>query len=202
MVLEPALSAPESVSAPPFAVVKKRLVDDATDAKKLVVVAADPVAFTKVKFWRVEEPVAAMFAAERVPVRVSLPPRELVNEKFVVVAFEVVLFTAVKFWRVDDPVTRRLPAVAVPESVRLVPLPVVNAKVLEKKLVVVAAEPVAFTKVKFWRVEEPERRRFAAVTREVNELDPEKVLLSARRVDEAPAEQADAFAWSTPVELN
>ena len=41
---------------PPLAVVKKRLVELAVVEKKFVVVALVPVAFAKVKFWRVEEP--------------------------------------------------------------------------------------------------------------------------------------------------
>ena len=40
------------------AVEAKRFVDEAVVAKKLVVVAEVPVAFTKVKFWRVLDPVA------------------------------------------------------------------------------------------------------------------------------------------------
>jgi len=45
--------------------------------------------------------------------------------------------------------------------------------------VVVAAEPVALTKVKFWRVDDPVRRRFAKV------LSPENELVSESRVEEA-----------------
>ena len=96
----------------------------------------------------------------------------------VVVAFEVVLLSAVKFWRVEDPETRRFAKVPVPEPVMFAPLtlpavvrlpvnvsappiPVVNERFVDeaneaKKLVVVALVPVAFKKVKFWRVEEPE----------------------------------------------
>lgn len=48
----------------------KRLVDDAVVEKKFVVVALDPVALRKVKFWRVDDPVARRFANERVPVAV------------------------------------------------------------------------------------------------------------------------------------
>jgi len=44
------------VIAPVFSEVERRFVDDAVVAKKFVVVAEVPVAFTKVKFWRVVEP--------------------------------------------------------------------------------------------------------------------------------------------------
>ena len=38
---------------------------------KFVVVACEPVALLKVKFWRVEEPVARMFAKLETPVKVG-----------------------------------------------------------------------------------------------------------------------------------
>ena len=44
------------------AFVAKRLVDDAVVAKRVVVVALVVVAFTPVKFWRVEEAVARRLA--------------------------------------------------------------------------------------------------------------------------------------------
>ena len=44
--------------------------------------------------------------------------------------------------------------------------------VFEKKLVVVACEPVAFTKVKFWRVEEPETSKSPVALIEVVALPP------------------------------
>ena len=59
----------------------KRLVELAVFAKKLVVVADVPVAFVKVKFWRVEEPVARKDGAESVvPSNVNplFPVREFV----------------------------------------------------------------------------------------------------------------------------
>ena len=43
---------------PKLPTVAKRFVDDAVVLKKLVVVAADPVALMKVKFWSVLDPVA------------------------------------------------------------------------------------------------------------------------------------------------
>ena len=48
-------------SPAPKSVVVKRFVEEAVVAKKLVVVADDPVAFTKVKFWRVVEAVERRF---------------------------------------------------------------------------------------------------------------------------------------------
>ncbi len=59
-----------------------------------------------------------------------------------------------------EPVTRRFPRVARPEALRVVP-----KRFVEKKLVVVAAVPVAFTKVRFWRVEEELTRRLLRVMR-------------------------------------
>jgi len=55
----------------------------------------------------------------------------------------------------------------------------VEEALVAKKFVVVAEVPVPFTKVKFWRVEEPVRRRLAKVLR------AEKLLVSPRRVEEA-----------------
>src|SRR3989344_2951527 len=55
----------ESTTSPVPPTVKsdeKRLVEDAVVEKKLVVVADVPVAFTKVKFWRVVEAVANILA--------------------------------------------------------------------------------------------------------------------------------------------
>ena len=52
-----------TVSDPRVEVDAKRLVEEAVVVKKLVVVAFVPVALTKVKFCKVVEPVAKMFAA-------------------------------------------------------------------------------------------------------------------------------------------
>ncbi len=57
MVLAPALMAPE-VMFPVLSEVEKRLVLDAVVEKKLVVVALEPVALMKVKFCKVDDPVA------------------------------------------------------------------------------------------------------------------------------------------------
>lgn len=74
--------------------------------------------------------------------------------KPVVVELVVVLFPAVKFWRVEEPLTRRLPRVAREELLKLV-----LERVVEKKLVVVAAVPVARVKVKLVRVDEALERK-------------------------------------------
>lgn len=108
-------------------------------------------------------PVVARISWLPVPVK-SSPALFPMIPKVLDVAFVVVEFTAVKFCSVVDPVRRRLEKVPKP-SVREpifaeVENRFVEEAVVEKKLVVVAADPVAFTKVKFWRVEEPVRRRF------------------------------------------
>lgn len=65
---------PVFVILPPLAVVKKRFVVEAVVANIFVEVLLVVVLFTPVKFWKVEEPFATIFDAERVPVKVSLPP--------------------------------------------------------------------------------------------------------------------------------
>ena len=52
----------------------KRFVVDAVVAKKFVVVADVPVAFTNVKDWRVDEPVERRFEAVSKPDNVAVPP--------------------------------------------------------------------------------------------------------------------------------
>ena len=49
---------------PAFKIVAKRLVEEAVELKKLVVVAAEPVALMKVKFCKVDEPVARKLVVE------------------------------------------------------------------------------------------------------------------------------------------
>ena len=196
---------------------EKRFVLDAVVAKKFVVVAEVPVAFTKVKFWRVDEPVRRRLErVERPPVTVRVPvklaaeemvwefikpevmaPRvespavsavakrfvedavvanELVEVAEVVVEVVKIALVAVSLERVLSqrrPVeSERSPAVEAKgmrpevrfETVSEPPESVPNVPVLErksveeafvvKKFVVVAEVPVAFTKVKFWRVVE------------------------------------------------
>jgi len=58
------------VRVPMLALVVKRFVELAVVAKKLVVVAEVPVAFKKVKFCNVLEPVASKLEAVNVPVNV------------------------------------------------------------------------------------------------------------------------------------
>ena len=137
----------------------------------------------------------------------------VVAKNEVEVAFVEVEFPAVKFWRVDEPVERMLPndprpvAVSVP-TFAVVPKRFVKVPLVAKKEVEVPFVEVEFSAVKFWRVDEPVERRLLAVTRELNEvlalkvLLPEKVLLSARRVVDAPVLHPEAFAWSTPLAVN
>ena len=70
-------------------------------------VALVPVAFTKVKFWKVDEALARKLFPVSVP-PVPVVKKRLVEEavpvkKFVDVELVVVLFTPVKFWNVDEP---------------------------------------------------------------------------------------------------
>ena len=95
-----------------------------------------------------------------------------------------VLFNAVKFWRVDEEVTRSV------ERFPVVPKRLVNVPLVAKKLVEVALVEVEFVAVNAWRVVEPVWSTFATVRRPVNELLPEKVLLSARSVEDAVPEIA------------
>jgi hypothetical protein len=68
---------PLIVRLPRLPVVANRLVEEAVVAKLFVVVAAVPVAFTKVKFWRVEELVTRRLPRVPRPVVVRvLPPSE------------------------------------------------------------------------------------------------------------------------------
>ena len=73
------------------------MVVEAVSVKKLVVVAEVPVALTKVKFCRVEEPVASIFAAVRSEVMKLFVAESVVAKKFVEVDWLVVELTAVKF---------------------------------------------------------------------------------------------------------
>jgi len=58
----------------------KKLVVEAVVAKKFVVVALVPVAFTKVKFWRVELPVAKRLANELRAEKLFTSARSVVEE--------------------------------------------------------------------------------------------------------------------------
>ena len=93
-------------------------------AKKLVVVAWLPVAFTKVRFWRVEDPVARKFAPVMRAEEVKLPPfpvvknrlvvEAVVENRLVVVAFVIVAYAAERLV-VEAVVAKKL--VEVPEVV-------------------------------------------------------------------------------------
>jgi len=176
-VMAPVVSEPEEVMLPTLRVVAERLVEEAVVAKKLVVVAEVPVAFTKVKFWRVVEEVTMRLVVVAWPAMVR--PEEVVPPPMV-----------------EEAVTRRLervvrPAVAVTVPVKLaadeivcplivpevilpkVALPTLSAvakRLVEeateaKKLVVVAFVEVELRAVKFCRVEDPESKRFERVVR-------------------------------------
>ena len=75
----------------------KKFVVEAVVAKKVVVVAEVPVAFVKVTFWSVLDPVARMLLAVSVPLKVRLLPPPVVKarvfaKKVVLVAWVVVEF--------------------------------------------------------------------------------------------------------------
>ena len=53
--------------------VAKRLVEEALVAKKFVVVALEPVAFRKVKFWSVLDPRTSRLSTVASPVAVKFP---------------------------------------------------------------------------------------------------------------------------------
>ena len=122
--------------------------------------------------------------------KVAFVAKRAEAKRFVDVACEVVEFVPVKFWNVDEAFTKRLesverPAVAVSVPVKFaaeeivcplirpeVSVPrfaVVANNVEANKFVEVACEVVAFTPVKFWRVDEPEVRMLVKVPTEVSE---------------------------------
>ena len=81
----------------------KKLVVEAVEVNKLVVVALVPVALMKVKFCKVEEPVSKRLAKVPSPVEVKLPPLAVVKKRLVEEAV----------------VEKRLVVVALPETKRL-----------------------------------------------------------------------------------
>ena len=152
-------------------------------AKRFVVVAEEPVAFWKVKFWKVEEPVARMLArvarALAWKVEVMIEPavmepaaRAVVEATPVTCRYEVVALIALKFVAksfvvvakvVEALVTARFVVVAF-VAVKLVPVsvekkPVVARMREEKKFVVVAFPEVELLKVRFWKVLDARERR-------------------------------------------
>jgi len=103
---------PPTVKVPMVPVVPKRFVVDAVVAKKFVVVAAVPVAFWKLKFCSVEEPVASIVPALNVPIEAS------VEKKLVVLATEAksaveVAAVAERLWRLTRPVLETVKKVEV-----------------------------------------------------------------------------------------
>jgi hypothetical protein len=82
--------------------------------KKLVVVAEVPVAFRKVKFWRVVELVNIVFVNLAIEAN-KFVELAVVEKKLVVVAEVPVAFRKVKFWRVEE-ADERKPPVNVPSD--------------------------------------------------------------------------------------
>ncbi len=98
---------------------------------KLVVVADVPVALVKVKFWRVEEPVARILPNVPRPEMFAVVPKRfvkvpVVEKKFVVVAEVPVAFVNIRSVRLRTFANK-----------------LVNVPDVEKRLVVVAEVPVA-----------------------------------------------------------
>ena len=97
---------------------------------RLVVVAAVPVPFVKVKAWSVLEPLDSILLNVPRPVDVRAPEliavahklvlEAVVEKNTVVVAFVPVPFVKVKAWRVVEPFTNKLPAVAMLPSADVV----------------------------------------------------------------------------------
>ena len=122
--------------------VRNSVVEARPETKRLVVVAAVPVAFWKVRFWRVVEP---LFNKPQLVIKPNIPvlARRLVVEarpetkRFVVVALVPVAFWKVKFWSVVEPLSKRLVSVLAPALKTEAKRFVVEA-VIAKKLVVVA----------------------------------------------------------------
>jgi len=88
--------------------VPERFVVDALVAKKLVVVAELPVAFTNVMFWKVEEALARRLVKVPCPVEVRLPVVRMEEKRLVVLAvtvkrLEVVAFTEVELRKLRFP---------------------------------------------------------------------------------------------------
>ena len=109
------------------------------------------VELSAVKLRRVDEPVIKRLARVERPVKVLAPLKVFESPRRVVEAE-------------PPPQPTQEPTVSVPIVAVLVLKSVVEALVA-KKFVVVAEVPVARTKVKFWRVEEPVERRLPTVAR-------------------------------------
>src|SRR3990167_11534689 len=109
-----------------------------SEEKKLVVVAAVPVAEVKVRPWRVETPATA-----RVPVK--LAAEEMVCP---------LMSPVVKAAKVEAPATFKVPPIEVLPVVRVVEKRLVELAVPAKLVVEVALVVVLLSPVKFWRVVE------------------------------------------------
>jgi hypothetical protein len=83
--------------------------DVIVEMARLVVVACDEVELTAVKFWRVDEPLARMFAKVPSPVDVRSPPFAVVKKKLVVEARVEKSAVVVAFVVVELPVIVKLP---------------------------------------------------------------------------------------------
>ena len=94
------------VRVPRLAAAENRLVLDAVVLKKFVVVALVPVAFTNVKFWRVEDAVAKMLAKVPSAVEVRFPPLAVVKKRFVELAVVLKKLVVVALVVVELPETR------------------------------------------------------------------------------------------------
>jgi hypothetical protein len=180
----------------------KRFVDDAVVAKKVVVVAAVPVALPKRR-----KPRLALVLKRFV--------EEAKEEKLVVeVALVVVALRPVKFWKVDEPLARMLAKVPRTSTQRLVveaevaemfvvvaAVPVELPRVMkpklafvekrfveeakvEKMVVEVALVVVALRPVKFWKVDEPLVRMVAKVPRPVEVMFPTDAMTVAKMLVE------------------
>ena len=163
------------------AVEAKRFVDEAVVAKKLVVVAEVPVAFTKVKFWRVLDPVARRLARVVSPVKYEAPETESAvveayGKTLAPVAVEVMIpaIPRVPVKLAADEIVWLLmrPEVSAPVTVAVSSVAfdanrLVEDAVVAKDVVVVALVVVEFRPVKFWRVLDPVARRLARVVRPV-----------------------------------
>jgi hypothetical protein len=121
----------------------ERLVEEAVVAKKLVVVAEVPVALTKVKFWRVEDPERSRL--ERVvspPVAVSVPVKFAVDEIVWPLIKPEVIVPEVIFPRTEFPAVKLVVKRLVEEAVVAKELVEVAAVVVERVMLLKMFAPV------------------------------------------------------------
>jgi hypothetical protein len=146
---------------------------------RFVALTLVPVALTKVRFWRVDEPVRRRLErVERPPVTLSVPVKlaaelivwPLTRPEVIGPAVSVPMLPLVEKRLVEEAVVLKKLVVVALVVVEFVMTPEPRLKfvpemLVAKKFVVVAEVPVALTKVKFWRVDEPVRRRLERVER-------------------------------------